>query len=142
MSAPAFARLAELHSQLAAVYAAMAAEPASVPAEDRAVGLEEAAMLFNADALTPGLPALLVEGAGDVMSWHHYAGVGEHVAVGLLGVALTPTKVALLKTARPSKVVVALDNEPEAQRRALLYVEDLRMQGFDACLGRWEGGKS
>jgi len=56
-------------------------------------------------------------------------------------VALTPAKLSLLHAARPSRVVVALDNDMDAQRRALAHVEDLKTWGLEATLGRWVGGK-
>jgi hypothetical protein len=48
----------------------------------------------------------------------------------------------MIHAARPSRVVVALDAlDPDAQRRALTYVEDLQTWGLEATVGRWVGGK-
>lgn len=103
-------------------------------------GRPAAAMLFNADALRAGCDVLVVEGAADVMGWAA-RGDRHHVAVGLLGVALTPEKLSLISLARPRRAVVALDDEPAALRRAAAHVEDLRAWGVEAVLGRWSGGK-
>lgn len=102
-------------------------------------GRPAAAMLFNADAIRRGREAVLVEGAGDVMGWH--ATHASPPAVGLLGVALTAEKIAVVRAAGPSRVVVALDAQPDAQRRAAAHVEDLRAHDLDAVLGAWVGGK-
>jgi hypothetical protein len=102
-------------------------------------GRPAAALLFNADGLREGRDALLVEGAGDVMAWER-RGTGIP-AVASLGVALTPAKIAMLRTARLSRAIVALDAEPAAQARAELFVDDLRAERVVAILGRWVGGK-
>lgn len=103
-----------------------------------------AEMLFNLDGVADENEILLVEGAGDVMGWHRQAqgGAGRRpTAVGLLGVALTPGKLALLAEKRPERVVVALDAEPAAQQRTLQHLEDLGAWGMTAALGHWRGGK-
>lgn len=126
-------------------------------------GRQAAGLLFNLDAVTPGRSVILVEGAGDVMAWDRRRGVrgddfraveslGDMTtasggvetapAVALLGVALTPEKIAMLhqKTAG-GRVVVALDAELPAQRRAVAHVDDLMAWGIPADLGMWVGGK-
>jgi hypothetical protein len=113
----------------------------NVPTRGRSAecGRPAAAMLFNADALRSGEDALLVEGAGDVMGWH--AAHASPPAVGLLGVALTSAKLAVVALAATRRIIVALDAHPDARRRALGHVEDLTAWGVDACLGEWVGGK-
>lgn len=111
--------------------------PESDPAAE--CGRPAAAMLYNVDAVRSGVDVVLVEGAGDVLGW--LARGSTTPAVAILGVALTPAKLSLLHAARPSRVVVALDAEPDAQRRALAHVEDLKTWGLDATVGRWTGGK-
>jgi hypothetical protein len=102
-------------------------------------GRPAAAMLFNSDAFRQGRDALLVEGPGDVMGWH--ATNASPPAVALLGVAMTAEKIAVIRAARPSRVIVALDAEPAAQARALAHVDDLVAHDVPAVLGTWEGGK-
>lgn len=96
-----------------------------------------AAMLFNSDAIVRGEDVLLVEGAGDVMSLRGR----KPAAVALLGVALTPAKLDLIKRRGPSRVIVALDAELEAQMRAAQHVEALRSWDVPAFVGEWTGGK-
>lgn len=103
-------------------------------------GRPAAAMLFNSDSLRRGREALMVEGAGDVMGWHHLN--ASPPAFGLLGVALTVEKISMIRASGVSRVVVALDAEPRAQARAASHVEDLRAFDVDAVLGEWRGGKS
>jgi hypothetical protein len=95
------------------------------------------ALLFNADAIQPGKPVVLVEGAGDVMGWRH----PTVPAVAVLGTALTAQKIKMLQVAHPTFVVVALDAESEAQVRAAVYLADLRSGGLLATQGAWIGGK-
>ena len=73
------------------------------------------------------------------MGWH--ADNASPPAVALLGVALTAEKVAVIRAARPSRVIVALDAEPAAQARAAAHVEDLEAHDVPAVLGAWSGGK-
>jgi hypothetical protein len=97
------------------------------------------AMLFNADAMLEDHDVLMVEGAGDVIGWHR-----EHTVppcVGLLGVALTQEKLSIISAARPRRVIVALDAQPDAQRRARVHVDALDAWGIDAVLGQWVGAK-
>lgn len=98
-------------------------------------------LLFNVDALQEGGEALLVEGPGDVMGWHAKNRARTPIALGLLGVALTPEKLGLLKVKQPSMVTVALDAEPKAQQRALQHLKDLTEWGLPARLGEWQGSK-
>jgi hypothetical protein len=102
-------------------------------------GRPAAAMLFNVDAIKSNREMILVEGPGDAMGWH--ATHASPPAVALLGVALTAEKIAIIRAGRPSRVVVALDAEPEAQARAAAHVDDLHAHDVDACLGAWVGGK-
>jgi hypothetical protein len=98
-------------------------------------------VLFNTDGAPRDGEVLLVEGAGDVMGWHKGDLQREPHAIGLLGMALTPEKAALLRELGPSKVIVALDNEPAARRRAFTHIEDLQAWGIPAVFGEWVGGK-
>lgn len=99
-------------------------------------------LLFNAGALVPGGEGIVVEGAGDVMRWHRDDRARQPAAVALLGVALTPEKAAMIHAARLERVIVALDAEPEAERRARRHVSDLRdAWHVNAVMGRWRGGK-
>lgn len=104
-------------------------------------GRPASAMLFNAGAIRRGEDIVLVEGAGDVMGWHRRDRARCPAAVALLGVALTPEKLATIEAGAPSRVIVALDAQPEASRRGLAHVEDLRAWGVAAVTGRWVGGK-
>jgi hypothetical protein len=104
-------------------------------------GRPAGAMLFNIDAVPAEGEALVVEGAGDAMAWHRGARWRSPTAVALLGVALTPEKLALLAARRLERVLVALDDEPDAQARALGHVEDLLAWGVPAARCRWTGGK-
>jgi len=94
-------------------------------------------MLFNIDAVRPGEDAVMVEGAGDVMAWRSRA----PTAFALLGVALTPAKLDMVRARAPSRVVVALDDEPAARERGLDHVDALAAWDVPATLGRWVGGK-
>lgn len=98
-------------------------------------------VLFNIDGTPRGGEALLVEGPGDVMHWHRWERLREPHAIGLLGLALTPEKLAVLRELAPSKVTVAMDNEPAARLRAFSHMEDLAAWGLVACLGEWRGSK-
>jgi len=104
-------------------------------------GRPAAALLFNLDGVPPGSDVMLVEGAGDVMGWLRGCEFRAPAPVGLLGTALTPEKLGLIAGKRPRRVIVALDAEPAAQRRALSHVEDLEAWGLSACRGTWRGGK-
>ena len=104
-------------------------------------GRPAGAMLFNVDAAPREGTVVLVEGAGDVMAWHRGSRGRSPTAVALLGVALTPEKLALLSSVGLERVLVGLDEEPDAQRRALAHVEDLRAWGVPAERVRWSGGK-
>jgi hypothetical protein len=108
--------------------------PESDPASECA--RPASAMLFNADGIRTGEDLLLVEGAGDVMGWR-----GPTPAAALLGVALTPEKLAMITLRAPRRVVVALDDEPSARRRAMDHVDALLAWGVPATLGQWVGGK-
>lgn len=100
------------------------------------------AMLFNVDAVPEEGEALIVEGCGDVMGWHRGGNRNRTpTAVAILGVALTPEKLALLASRRLERVLVGLDDEPLAQQRARGHVEDLRAWGIPAGLVRWVGAK-
>lgn len=104
-------------------------------------GRPAAALLFNYDALRAGEDAVLVEGAGDVMGWHARQSRAAMPALGNLGTALTPQKLDMIAAARLGCLVVALDPDPAAQARALLYLADLRAWGIPAILGAWQGAK-
>jgi hypothetical protein len=112
------------------------------PEDPRAqCGRPAAAMLFNVDAVLPGSEVLMVEGAASAVAWHRRDRGRTPTAVALLGVALTAEKAALVASKEPERVVVALDPEPDAQRRARDHVDALRAWGLDATLGRWVGAK-
>jgi len=96
------------------------------------------ALLFNYDGLLSYGEALLVEGPGDVMAWSQREPLP---AVALLGTMLTPEKLSLLREKGLKRVIVALDAEPEAQRRAQTHLEDLEAWGIPGVLGHWRGGK-
>ncbi len=101
-------------------------------------------LLFNIDSVVEESDVVLVEGCGDVMGWHRERQGGRTrtpTAVGLLGSALTSAKIALLVERNPDRVIVALDDEPEMQRRATKHIEELRGWGLEACFGRWIGAK-
>lgn len=102
-------------------------------------GRPASALLFNADAIAAGREMLLVEGAGDVMGWHRTE--RDTPAAGILGIALTPAKIAIIKAARPRRVIVALDAGAREQQRAMAHVEDLQTWGLEAVAASWEGGK-
>ena len=98
------------------------------------------AVLFNADGVKPGQEILLVEGVGDVMGWHKNNPTRWPHAIGLLGMGLTPEKIALLRVLEPKRVIIGLDNEREAMTRAREYARSLK--GYvPAAVGKWEGGK-
>jgi hypothetical protein len=114
-------------------------------------GRPAASLLFNLDRVNTGEKVLLVEGPGDVMAWEERftydrppvnSNISKNpVAVALLGVHLTADKLALLAAKMPNNVIVALDNQPDAQIRARAHVSDLIAWGVPACLGQWEGAK-
>ncbi len=104
-------------------------------------GRPASAMLFNYRPELRGAELLLVEGPGDAMRWHRDDRDRRPHALALLGVALTPEKLALIAALEPSRVIPALDNEPAAQARGRLYAEDLRAWGFPVQVGAWVGGK-
>jgi hypothetical protein len=104
-------------------------------------GRPAGAMLFNIDALPEEGTGLLVEGPGDVMGWHRGNRARTPTGVALLGVALTAEKLATISARRPELVMVALDDEPAARRRALSHVEDLEAWGVPAVACRWRGAK-
>ena len=106
---------------------------------DSECGRPARALLFNLDAAPSQSELMLVEGPGDVMQWTKRR--QDTIPFGLLGTALTPEKIGLIAIRRPRRVIVALDAEPEAQRRALAHVEDLEAWGIPAVLGTWSGGK-
>jgi hypothetical protein len=109
------------------------------------VGIECArpmgSVLFNFTALGRGEQLLLVEGSGDVMRWHREDRLKSPHGVGLLGLALTPEKLLLLRSVAPSKILVGLDNDEAGQARAFGYLQDLEAWGFDAVPVQWSGGK-
>ena len=126
-------------------------------------GRPASGLLFNLDAVVPGSPVILVEGAGDAMAWDRRRGVhgddlrevetSDHAttapdqvetapAVALLGTALTPEKIAMLhQKLAGGRVIVALDAELPTLRRAVAHVDDLMAWGIPADVGAWTGAK-
>jgi hypothetical protein len=106
-------------------------------------GRPASALLFNIDAVRTNQEALMVEGAGDVMGWraHHPQASEALPAFAILGLALTPAKLHMIKTARPRRVIVAPDQGTRERARALDHIDDLRAWGVDAALGEWVGAK-
>ena len=99
------------------------------------------AVLFNVDGVKPGEEILLVEGVGDVMGWHKNNPTRWPHAIALLGMGLTPEKTAMLIALKPKRIIVGLDAEREALKRAKEYVRTLSGHHLDAVVGMWEGGK-
>lgn len=99
------------------------------------------ATMFNLDAASSGDDVMLVEGSGDVMHWHRDDIHRTPIAIGLLGMALTPEKLAMLCELNPRRVIVALDNEPETKMRATTHLQDLEGWGLSVAAGQWVGGK-
>ncbi len=56
-------------------------------------------------------------------------------------IALTGPKITTIRRRCPSRVILALDNAPEAHRRARQHVDALRVRGVNTHLGQWVGGK-
>ena len=61
--------------------------------------------------------------------------------VAILGLALTEEKAALIAAKKPGRVIVATDEEPDAQARGRTMMGDLILWGMDVTTGRWVGGK-
>lgn len=99
------------------------------------------AILYNYDRIKTGRDVVLVEGVGDVMGWHKGNLDREPIANAMLGVSLTPEKLGLLIEAAPSKVILAVDAEPRAQKDAAELLSTLRDNDLVAELGSWAGGK-
>jgi hypothetical protein len=113
-------------------------EPSNPQAE---CGRPASRMLFNVDAVRVNQEILMVEGAGDVMGWHSRPESSQLPAIGLLGLALTGPKLALISTARPRRVIVAPDQGARERLRALDHIDALRAWDVDAVLGEWEGAE-
>jgi hypothetical protein len=94
--------------------------------------------LYNSDFVQRGATVVLVEGAADALQ---ATKKGGGVGVALLGMTLTIEKLAGLASKDPGRVLVALDNEPSAQRRAVSYVEAMLSWGIEAGRAEWKGGK-
>ncbi len=100
------------------------------------------ACVYNYDAIVPGSIVIMMEGIGDRLRYGQYARWFEgHVPIALLGTALSSEKICLIKEKDPSWIVVALDNEPEAQERCSDYMDVLAVWGFKISHGEWVGGK-
>lgn len=98
-------------------------------------------IMFNLDGTLEGDEILLVEGPGDAMHWHRGSRERSPHAVAILGMALTPEKLSMLAEINPGRVIVALDNEPEAQKRAMTHIQDLVTWGLRPAVGLWRGAK-
>lgn len=97
------------------------------------------ALLYGLDTVQPGDTIVLVEGPGDVCGWEtrrppHWP------AVGLLGSALTPPRVALLAAKSPRAVVIALDPDLSRMVSARGLVT-LAQWGLPVARGLWVGAK-
>lgn len=100
-----------------------------------------AEMLFNFDRVPEGGDVVLVEGVGDVMGWHR-GNLGRiPVASAMLGLSLTPEKLALLDDRHVGRVILA----PDAEVGPTWQLDDLRdkltARDHDVVLGTWIGGK-
>lgn len=104
-------------------------------------GRPAAAMLFNIDAVGHGDEILVVEGGADAIGWHRDDRSRSPVATAILGVNLTSEKAALIASKDPERVVVALDEEPEAQARGQQHAKTLNAWGLNVAIGHWVGGK-
>lgn len=113
--------------------------PKDDPASECARSAAE--ILYNYDRIPEGGQVLLVEGVGDVMGWHRGNLARKPVAAGMLGVSLTPEKLALLALKAPERVIVAPDAEVGATRQAVAFLNLLKSWDIPAVLGTWEGGK-
>ena len=116
--------------------------PQSDPEAD--CGRNAARILFNYDSVPEGGEIALVEGVGDVMGWHRKK--RDIVAVGMLGLSLTPEKLALLTAKKPKRIIIAPDSEIEAKNKS--WYSDVRslfaaLSDWDlpAARGEWRGGK-
>lgn len=100
-----------------------------------------AEILFNYDRAQKGGRVILVEGAGDVMGWHRGNLDRQPVALAMLGISLTPEKLALLDALDLEEITLAVDAEADAQRKACSLLDDLRDWSLNANLATWRGGK-
>jgi hypothetical protein len=101
-----------------------------------------AEILYNYDRISEGGSVVLVEGVGDVMGWHRGGNLGRiPTASAMLGISLTPEKLALLAAKSLDRVILAPDDEVPAQRQAAGLLGDLRAWDVPAFLGSWVGGK-
>ena len=99
------------------------------------------AILFNYDRIVEGGSAVLVEGVGDVMGWHRGNMGRQPTASAMLGVSITPEKLALLAAKNLDKIILAPDAEPQAQKQADDLYSLLLDNDFPVALGTWVGGK-
>jgi len=99
------------------------------------------AILFNYDRVNEGDEVLLVEGVGDVMGWHRGKPDRKPVAVAMLGISLTPEKLSLLAAKSPSRIILAVDAEPAAQKQADEMFSTLLDNDLPVVLATWQGGK-
>lgn len=98
-------------------------------------------ILFNYDRIQKGGRVVLVEGVGDVMGWHRGNLDRQPTAAAMLGVSLTPEKLALLEALDLEDITLAVDAEPDAQAQACRLLEDMRDWSLSANLATWRGGK-
>lgn len=106
---------------------------------DRHGGMRIGDVLAGIDAVRPGERVVLVEGIADAVRYNRDH--DERRAVALCGQALTPARLALLRAAAPSELVVALD--ADAEERTCELLAGIRAADLAPCVrrGTWVGGK-
>ena len=104
--------------------------------------LPASGILYNYDRIREGGEALVVEGVGDVMGWHRGTNfTRQPTATAMLGVSLTPEKLALLEAKKLTRIMLAADAEPQAQKQADELYDTLRAWDLPVILCTWDGGK-
>lgn len=105
--------------------------------KDVECGRPAEAMLYGLDDVPPGAEIVLVEGIPDTLCARKLG----LWSVGLMGTILTAEKLSMIVAARPSKIVVALDDEPETASVAADVIENFLSWGIPAEEGNWIGSK-
>ncbi len=80
-------------------------------------------------------PLLVVEGASDVMTWHHRLGV---YAVGVFGAGVKQPQAQTIKSLR-RRVLIAFDNDAAGQQATESTTAMLTEIGVDVAVFPWEG---
>lgn len=116
-------------------------------------GAADAMALDKTESARTRMAAETVQGRGAGCSGHDreavqiddptgdLVGGAGTVPVAVLGLALTDEKAALLALRRPGRVIVAADEEPDAQARGRKMMLTLHPWGIDVTTGHWIGGK-